>query len=75
MNIICVHANPNILHTVYMLKDIQATDEAKIIQSIAGEKQRRMKRKCRHIENRLLQQKDRLRNDDITVLDFPDSAS
>jgi len=73
--LICRHGHPNIFHTVQMLQSIQVTNEAKIIQIIAGGKQRRMKRHCRHLESRLQQLKDRLRNDDITVLDFADSAS
>ena len=73
--LICRHAHPNIFHTVQMLQSIQVTNEAKIIQIIAGGKQRRMKRNFQQLETRLQQLKDRLRNDDITVLDFAAFAS
>ncbi|XP_033753121.1 LOW QUALITY PROTEIN: uncharacterized protein LOC117336618 [Pecten maximus] len=75
VNKLCQHAHPNIFVAVQLLKKIQATNEAKIIQLSAGGKQRPKKRKYCHIDYRLSHLKDRYRNGQIDVLTYADAAS
>jgi len=60
VNKICQRAHPNIYAMVRLLQKIQSTNEAKIIQLLAGGRQRPKSVKYRQLDERLQTLKDRL---------------
>lgn len=68
-------AHPNIYSFINHIKQIQAVNEVNIIQIAAGGLPARKRRKYRNIDNRLQQLKQRLRNNEMTVVQYADAAS
>lgn len=68
-------AHPNIYTFITHLKQIQSANEVNIIQIRAGGLPTRKRRKYRNIDNRLQLLKQRLRNGEITVINYADAAS
>lgn len=68
-------AHPNIFTFINHIKQIQAVNEVNIIQVAAGGLPSHKRRKYRNMDSRLHQLKQRLRNNEITVMQYTDSAS
>lgn len=68
-------AHPNIYRLISLLQCIQANNEADIIQTAAGAKQRPQEVRYRRIDHRLTQLKNRFIDGDIDIMDYLDAAS
>ncbi|XP_034316249.2 uncharacterized protein [Magallana gigas] len=68
-------AHPNIYRLISLLQCIQANNEADIIQTSAGAKQRPQEVRYRRIDQRLTQLKNRFIDGDIGIMEYLDAAS
>jgi len=69
------HQHPNIFFLIRLLKQEEASSEIRRIQYSAGGKRVNRKRKYIEIDNRLFRLADRLRNSEMTTMEFTDAAS
>jgi hypothetical protein len=75
VNKICRHAHPNIYAMLTLLQSMQATNEAKMIQLVAGGKVRKRRKVYIELDTRLQQLKTRYLNGQLGLLEYADAAS
>jgi len=69
------HAHPNIFSLVAVFQEIESANFIRMLQYSAGGIRPSKKRKYRNLEYRLANLKDRLRNNEMTVVEYADAAS